>query len=82
MLDCGLDVRGYPSEWKYNLKFRAPRQCNCLEDFFFLYLQKPHIKHCVTVSLFLVYYLVTMPFFLYIVFSILVIEEKENTFSL
>lgn len=50
-----------------------------LEDlfFFFLFICRSLFKpHCVTVSLFLVYYLVTMPFFLYIVFSILVIEEK------
>lgn len=47
-----------------HLKFRAPRQSNCLEDLcFFLYLQTTHLNHTVTVSLFLVYYLVTMPFF-------------------
>lgn len=43
-LDCGEDAQGYFFfEWKYNLKFRAPRQCNCLEDYF-LYLQRPCLK--------------------------------------
>lgn len=50
--------------------------------FFSLFAEAAFKPHCVTVSLFLVYYLVTMLFFLYIVFSILVIEEKEKAFSL
>lgn len=89
MQDCGimhkvfLFVFFFFFLWKYNMKVRAPTQCNCLEDLVPPFFAEASFKpHCVTVSLFLVYYLVTIPFFLYIVFSILVIEEKENAFSL
>lgn len=59
------------------LEFGTLRQCNCWD----LNLQKPHKPYCVTVSFFLVHSR-HHALFLYIVFSILVIEEKENAFSL
>ena len=77
MLDCGQDAQGYFLSG--NTIWRSEYEDSVTWDFF-LYLQRPHLKSCCVTKF--VSSLVTMPFFLYIVFSILVTEEKENTFSL